>query len=199
MRLVRGIWKLLLGVKDALVLLAMLLFFLLLYALLSVAPSPGIEEGGALLVDLRGSLVEQPAERDPLELLSGTTPVTREYRLRDVVRAIDLAATDSRVKAVAVDLDSFLGGGQVALGDVGKAMDRVRRAGKPVLAFATGYTDDGYLLAAHASEVWLNPFGGVLIAGPGGSNLYFKGLLEKVGIEPKIYRVGQFKIGRAHV
>ncbi len=193
MRLVRGLWKLLVGVKDALVLLFMLLFFGLLYAALSARPSPAIASGGALFLDLRGTIVEQPAERDPLELISGQTPVTREYRLRDVLRALDLAATDGRVKAVALDLNAFLGGGQVALTDVGAAMDRVRKAGKPVLAYATGYTDDGYLLAAHASEVWLDPFGAVLVAGPGGSRLYYKGLLEKIGIEPKVYRVGQFK------
>jgi protease-4 len=195
MRLVRGLWTLLVGVKDALVLLLMLLFFGLLYAALSARPSPAIPSGGALLLDLRGTIVEQPAEVDPRELLlsQGNAPATREYRLRDLVRALDLAATDARVKAVALDLDRFLGAGQVALTDMGAAMDRVRRAGKPVLVYATGYTDDGYMLAAHASEVWLNPFGAVLIAGPGGSQLYYKGLLDKIGVTPKVYRVGQFK------
>src|SRR5204863_6205464 len=53
----------------------------------------------------------------------------------------------------------------------GEALERVRRAGKPVLAFATGYTDDGYQLAAHASEVWLDPLGAVLLTGPGRSQL----------------------------
>ena len=78
-------------------------------------------------------------------------------------------ATDDRVKAVALDLDGFTGGGQSALSDLSDAIRGVRASGKPVLAYATGYTDDSYQLAAAASEIWLNPLGLVAVAGPGGS------------------------------
>jgi protease-4 len=70
---------------------------------------------------------------------------------------------------------------------------RVRGAGKPVVAYGVGYTDDSYALASAASEIWLNPLGGVLIAGPGGSNLYYKGLLDKLGVTANVYRVGTYK------
>ncbi|MEO5972227.1 MAG: signal peptide peptidase SppA, partial [Sphingomicrobium sp.] len=98
-----------------------------------------------------------------------------------------------RVKAVALDLDGFLGGGQAALGDLAEALVRVRASGKPVIAYATGYSDDGYQLAAAASEVWLNPLGAVATVGPGGANLYLKGLLDKMGVTANIYRVGTYK------
>jgi protease-4 len=62
-----------------------------------------------------------------------------------------------------------------------------------VLAYALGYTDDGYQLASHASEIWLNPMGAVLITGPGRTGLYYKGLLDRIGVTPKVYRVGEFK------
>jgi protease-4 len=193
MRFVGKVWRLLVGIKDGLVLLLMLLFFGLLYAALSASPQVGAGDGGSLVLDLKGTIVEQPAEADPFSLLSGGGPATREYRLRDVIRALDAAVTDDRVKAVALDLDSFLGGGQAAISDVGEALDRVRRSGKPVVAYATGYTDDGYLLASHASEVWLNPLGAVLVTGPGGANLYYKGLLDKLGVTANVYRAGAFK------
>lgn len=193
MRLLRGFWKLLVGIKDGLVLLLMLLFFGALFAALSVRPNPSVPSSGALLVDLDGTLVEQPHDTNPLSLVSGGTPGTREYRLRDLVRGLDAAAKDERVKAVVLDLDGFLGGGEATIAAAAKAVDRVRASGKPVLAFATGYTDETYLLAAHASEVWLNPFGAVLLTGPGGSQLYYKGLLDKLGVTAKIYRVGEFK------
>nr|WP_226372765.1 signal peptide peptidase SppA [Sphingosinicella flava] len=189
----RGAWKLLVGIKDAFVLLLMLLFFGMLYALLTAIPNAGSVDDGALLLDLSGSIVEQPAEADPLALAMGGSSLAREYSRRDVVRALTLAADDSRVKAVAVDLDVFTGGGQVAIGDVADAMEKVKKAGKPVVAYATGYGDDSYLLAAHASEVWLNPLGAVLIAGPGGQNLYYKGLMDKLGVTANIYRVGTYK------
>lgn len=193
MAFVRGAWRILVGVKDALVLLLMLLFFGLLAAALSSRPggkAPAIRDG-ALVLDLKGSIVEQPASLSPTQAFSGAGGM-KQYRLRDVVAALDAAATDGRVKTVVLSLDGFTGGGQVALGDVGEALNRVR-AKKPVLAFATGYSDDAYQLAAHASEIWLDPMGLALFQGPGGSRLYYKGLLEKIGANVHVYRVGTYK------
>jgi protease-4 len=193
MRFLAGFWRLLVGIKDALVLLFMLLFFGALHAALTYSPNRAVGSG-ALLLDLNGTLVEQPAERGPLDsLTAGGAAVAREYRLRDVVRALDDARTNGDIKAVVLDLDRFLGGGQVALERVGAALDGVRKTGKPVFAYATGYTDDSYLLAAHASEVWMSPMGGAAFAGPGGSRLYYKGLLHKLGVNAHVYRVGAFK------
>ncbi len=69
----------------------------------------------------------------------------------------------------------------------------MKKSGKPVVAFAAGYTDDRYQLAAHASEVWMPALGVIAVAGPGGNNLYFKGLLDKLGVTANIYRVGTYK------
>ena len=193
MRILRGFWKLLVAIKDGLVLLLMLLFFGALFAGLSSSGNPRVASTGVMTVALDGSLVEQPSDADAFAAIAGSGPVTREYRLRDVTRAIEGAATDSAIKGLVLDLDRFTGGGQAALTTVGEALDRVRRAGKPVMVYATGYTDDSYLLAAHASEVWLSPIGAVLLTGPGGSRLYYKGLLDKIGVTPKVYRVGEFK------
>ena len=193
MRFLAGFWRLLVGIKDALVLILLLLFFGGLHALLTWSPVRATGSG-ALLLDLNGSIVEQPAERGPLDgVTPGGAAVARQVRLSDVVRALDNARTDSGIKAVVLDLDRFIGGGQVALETVGDALDRVRKSGKPVLAYATGYSDDSYLLAAHASEVWMSPMGGIAFAGPGGSRLYYKGLLDKLGVSAHVYRVGAFK------
>lgn len=185
-------WRFLVGVKDALVLLFMLIFFGVLYAILSASPYRDSAGSGALRLDLKGAIVEQPAQRGALDALGGT-PLTREYRLAQLVHSIDMAASSDRIRAIALDLDSFTGGGQAALTDVGAALDRARRGGKRVVAFATGYSDDSYQLAAHADEVWLDPLGGVLITGPGGSNLYYARLLERLGITANVYRVGAYK------
>ena len=187
------VWRLLMGIKDALVLMAMLLFFGALYALLTATPNPAAVEDGALYITLEGSIVEQPERASPEELLFNTTSPSRERRLRDVVHVIEAAAEDSRIKVVALDLDGFWGGGQVALVRVGAALDKVRKAGKPVIAYATAYSDDSYLLAAHASEIWMDPMGMTLIAGPGGSQPYFKGLIDQLGVNVHVYRVGKFK------
>jgi protease-4 len=190
MKFVSAVWKLLVGIKDALVLVFMLLFFGLLYAGLSNRPA-AIKEG-VLALDLSGSVVEQPSKPGFTELAGGSR-APGEYRLRDLIAALDAARTDDRVKAVALDLGSFTGGGQTAITDLAEAVRRVRASGKPVVAYAVAYTDDSYLLASAASEVWLDPLGAVDIAGPGGTNLYFKGLLDKLGVTANVYRVGTYK------
>lgn len=189
----KGVWRFLVGIKDGLALLFLLVFFGLLYALLSAGPNPGAVRDGALLIELDGFVSEQPAAIDPVAALMSQRAPMREYRQRDISRALELAVKDDRIKAVVLDLDRFMGGGQTSLAALGERIDAVRKAGKPVYAFATAYSDDGYQLAAHASEIWLDPLGGVLPTGPGGSRTYYKGLFDQLGIKAHIYRVGTFK------
>src|ERR1700761_8344288 len=159
----------------------MLLFFGLLFGALSSRPDPSSIRDGALLLRLDGRIVEQPTDIDPFAALSGGD-AGHEYRLRDVVRALDKAKDDKQVKAVVLDLDAFGGGYPAALNEVADAIGRVRAAGKPVLSYATTYTDSAYRLAANASEVWESPMAGSLFMGPGGSQLYYKGLIDKLGV-----------------
>ncbi|QIK79261.1 signal peptide peptidase SppA [Sphingomonas piscis] len=189
MKFVSAIWKLLVGIKDALVLLLLLLFFGALYAVLRSSPEPA--GSGVLAMKLSRPVMEQPAGARLSELAGGSA--TREYRLRDMIAALDAARTDGSVKAVALELDGFSAGGQTGAADLAEAVARVRKSGKPVVAYATGYSDAGYLVAAAASEIWLNPLGAVVVTGPGGSNLYYKGLLDKLGVTANIYRVGTYK------
>lgn len=194
MAFVKGLWRILVAIKDGLVLLFLLMFFGLLYAALSWSPRPTqAVSSGALLLKLDGVIVEQPSEADPFSVLSGAGGGMTEYRLSDIVDALNAARTDGKVKAVVLNLDNFLGGGQVALSRVGKALDAVRAAKKPVFAFATIYSDDSYQLAAHADETWVDSLGGVAIAGRGGSGLYYKGLIDKLGVNAHVYRVGTYK------
>ena len=107
MKFVRAIWKLLVGIKDALVLLLLLIFFGGLYGALSARPAPVKE--GVLNLDLNGSVVEQPARHEWADV-AGSRRID-QFRLRDLVAALDKARDDSRVKAVALDLSDFNGGG----------------------------------------------------------------------------------------
>jgi len=187
------VWRLLVGIKDALALLFLLLFFVVLFAALGSRPSPAVVRDGALLFELDGMVVEEKSNADPFEVvLSGTLP-DGEYAVRDIVRAIDAAAGDKRIKAIAFDLSSFLGGGQVHMQEIAGALDRFRRSGKKVLTYALAYGDDALTIAAHSDEAWVDPLGGALILGPGGERLYYAGLLERFDVNARVYRVGSFK------
>lgn len=192
MAFIRTFWKLLVVAKDLAVMVFLALFFMALLAIMSGRPNPAGPMDGALHIDLDGVVVEQPQVADAFSELSGGSTV-KEHRLRDVIEMTERAAKDDNIKAVLLDLDGFMGAGQVANQRMGAALDKVRAAKKPVIAFATAYIDDSYLLAAHASEIWLDPMGLALIQGPGGKNLYYKGLLDKLGVTANIYRVGTYK------
>ncbi|MET0248638.1 MAG: signal peptide peptidase SppA [Sphingobium sp.] len=193
MTFVKAIWRILLAIKDGLVLLFLLLFFGMIYAALSFSSPSASVKSGALLLDLDGSVVEQPQDTDFTTLLAGPRAGMKEYALADIVAALDAARTDDKVKAVVLDLDGFAGGGQVAMRRIGVALDGVRAAKKPVFARAALYGDEAYQLAAHASEIWLDPLGGVALFGRGGTGLYYKGLIDKLGVNTHVYRVGTYK------
>src|SRR3954452_18418653 len=117
MKFVGAIWKLLVGVKDALVLLLLILFFGGLYGALSARPAS--VRDGVLDLQLNGSLVEQPARRNWSDVAG--SPRIDQYRLRDLVGALDKARDDSRVKAVALRLSGFTGGGADAIRELADA------------------------------------------------------------------------------
>ena len=193
MNFARSVWKILVAIKDGLVLLLLLLFFWALYAVLTLRPNATAIHEGALYLALEGPVVEEKSRLDPTAiLLSGSRP-QKEYAERDLSRAIEAAATDSRIKAVVLDLEKFGGGRQVHIERIGAAMDKVRAARKPVLVRAVLYTDDAVQLAAHASEAWIDPLGGAAIAGPGGQQLYYKTLLDRLKVKAHVFKVGTYK------
>ena len=153
MSFVKGAWKILVGIKDGLALLLLLMFFGLLFAILSARPNATTIRDGALMLKLQGTIAEQPAAPDPFGAFFADGPVMREFAVRDLVHALEAAKDDAKVKAVVLDLDGFAGGGQASLATIGRALDDVRKANKPVYAYATAYANDGYQLAAHASEI----------------------------------------------
>ena len=177
MAIVRGFWHVLVGIKDLLVLILLLVFFIAVWSLLSGRAPLQIPGGAALVLNVDGAIVDQSAERSALQTFTGTD-IGAEREVRDYIRAIDTAAKDYRIKALVIDLDTFVGAGQANLQSIGSALGRFKKAGKPINAYATAYTDDGYYLAAFADKIWVNPLGGVLFTGPGGSNLYFKTALD---------------------
>ncbi len=192
MTIARTAWRFLVGVKDLLVLLLLLLFFGVLWSALNNRSTVSVPGGSALVLSLDGAIVDQASEQSPLQLASGGE-IGGQTQTRDIIRAIDTARGDSRIKTIVLDLDTFVGAGEANLQSIGTSLQRFRAAGKPVYAYATAYTDEGYYLAAQANQIWVNPLGGVVLTGPGGANLYFKKALDKLDVDVNVFRVGTYK------
>jgi len=153
-----------------------------------------VQSDSVLVLKPQGELVEQysidPVQR-ALTSLSGEEP--RQVQLRDLIGAIDAAATDSRITRILLLPGDLRGGGFAALREVGAALDRFRDAGKPVIAWAVNLDQGQYYLAAHADRLLLDPQGGVLLTGLANYRLFYKDLLGKLGVDVHLFRVGEFK------
>ena len=193
MRFFRGLWRVLVGVKDGLALILLLLVFVGLWGATRGNSPTVVPSGSALVLNLEGALVDQSSERGLGVLLSGGDAPVPQIRVRDVIEAIHRATVDDNIKSIVLDLDLFMGSGQANLQAVGEALRAFKAKGKPVYSYGTAYVDDGYYLAAHANETWVDPLGGVLLSGPGGSNLYFKSALDRLGVDVEVFKVGTFK------
>ncbi|AFC87049.1 signal peptide peptidase SppA [Frateuria aurantia] len=174
-----------------------LLAVLLLALLVGVAAhhqAGVIQSGTVLVLKPEGELVEQYS-LDPLQrAFSGLQgQPSGQIQVRDLIAAIDHAATDARITRLLLLPDDLSAAGFANLQEVGAALDRFRAHGKPVLAWAASYDQRQYLLAAHADRILLDPQGSVMLTGLSNYRLFYKGLLDKLGIDVHLFRVGQYK------
>ncbi|WP_422011412.1 signal peptide peptidase SppA [Roseateles sp.] len=188
-------WWLLDGTRRALMnLLVLLLIAIVVIALLTRGPKP-LAEKTTLVVKLDGSLVEQfsGSAREQLLAEAQGRGIARQTRLRDVLAVLEQAAKDDKISAVLLDTDELGGAGLAGLHEVGAALQRFRKSGKPVLAYGDNYSQRGYFLAAQASEVYLHPMGMVMIEGFGRYRTYYKDALDRIGVKPNLIKVGTYK------
>src|SRR5690606_13524608 len=193
-RAASGLWWLLDSGRRAVVNLLLLALVVAGVWLALTSGAPALDERTTLVLDLAGPVVEQRADSAPASLLlRARGPGAASTRLRDVVAALDTAAGDERVTQALLMLDDFGGAGLPTLREIAAAIERFKAAGKPVVAWGSGYDQRGYYLAAHASEVWLHPMGIVFVEGYGRWRNYYKDLFDRVGISANVLRVGKYK------
>ena len=113
--------------------------------------------------------------------------------MQDVVDALDYARTDDRITAVHLEMSALAGGGLNKLQRVADAIDAFRESGKPVVASADVYTQQGYYLAAHADELYMHPEGVVFLQGYGGYRNYYRDAIDHLRIDWNVFRVGTHK------
>ena len=201
-----GFWAVLCGIGRGinvvrlLVINVVFFFFLFVLALLVVGgiaasrTKTAVLDGSVLVLQPEGQLVEQysadPLQRALAKLSGGKT---QQVQLRDLVGAIDAAAKDKRISRILLLPDELHAGGFAALREVGAALDRFRATGKPVIAWGASFDQGQYYLAAHADRVLLDPQGSLILTGLANYRLFYKDLLDKLGVDVHLFRVGQFK------
>jgi protease-4 len=156
---------------------------------------PKIGPQTVLVLDLKGSLVEQPRSRVVRGFAGLPLPSApgNELVLRELLTAIDAAAEDPRIVGALLLLDDFGGGGLASLTEVADALARLRAKGKKLVASSLRYDQADYLLAAQAERLLLHPMGQVGLEGFGRQRGYYREALERLGVQVHLLRAGQYK------
>ena len=166
----------------------------LLFFIFSASELPSVPKKGALLLNIKGSLVDQKNYVDPVSLLMGNANASQQETLvQDVIDAINYASTDSRITSLVLSLDDMAHGGISKMQEIAPAIAAFRATGKKVVSIGDSYSQDQYWLATQADEVYLHPMGLVLLEGYGSYRNYFKQALDKLEINFHVFRVGEYK------
>ena len=159
--------------------------------------SVSIPDEAALVLDPNGVLVELAEDVNPLEVLReeayGISEPT-QVEVHDLVRVIRAAKNDKRIKGIVLDLGALGASPSSAskLHYVASELAKFKESGKKVIAVGDYYSQDQYLLAANADEIYMNDYGNLFIYGYGSYGTYVKSLLEKLKITSHVFRVGDY-------
>lgn len=149
-----------------------------------------VKENSILVVDFEGTLTER-AEENPFQELMGEEYTN--YGLDDILSAIKKAKENENIKGIYLK-PTMLGASYASLEEIRKALLDFKESGKWIVSYADQYAEQGmYYLASAADKIIVNPQGFISWHGLASQSIFFKDLLEKVGIEMQIFKVGTYK------
>lgn len=177
------------------VLLCLIIFTFVVFGLISSVGSDKKTEVGSNSV-LRLAFNYAIKERTSANPLSGipflNLSVKKSIGLNDILASIKRAKSDSNIKGIYLD-ESYMLSGQATTEEIRNALIDFKKSGKFVLAYGEIYTQGAYYLASVADKVYINPKGIFEFRGFSSKYSFFKGALEKLGIEAQVIKVGTFK------
>ena len=191
-RFFRGLWNALNFTRRLVLNLVVVFLLFALFAAL-LRREPVIEPRTALVLDPKGSIVEQysgdAASRARDELMGSDNA---EIQLRDLLHVIELAGRDARIERIVL-LPDEIGAGLSTLRELGQALDRFRETGKEIVVVSEGMGQGPYYLAAHANEILLDPMGSVVLEGLSSYRSYYRDALDQLGVDVHLIKVGEYK------
>ncbi|MEM6736943.1 MAG: signal peptide peptidase SppA [Bacteroidota bacterium] len=181
----------LLATLVGLFIFSIIAFFLLIGIIVTASKDeiPEVKANTVIYFRMSGVL-EEKAVADPFLEALGNTP--KVYSLLDIISAINSAKNDDRVKGIYLE-PMYLSGGYAALQEIRDALIDFKGSGKFVYAYGEYMSESDYYVASVADSLFLNPTGAMEFNGLSVNITFFKGMFEKLEIEPEIFRVGKFK------
>ncbi len=194
----REFFKYVFATVVGIVISTVLLFILFFVILIGIISSVGEEK--KVLVNSNSilylNLDQAITERTPDNSLAGIPIIgsgdEKTIGFVDLIKALKAAKTDDKIKGIYINVTTP-NAGMATMLEVRNAILDFKTSKKPVIAYSEVYSQGAYYLASAANKVYLNPQGGLEFKGFSSDLVFFKGALDKLGIEAQIIRVGNYK------
>lgn len=150
-----------------------------------------IKDNSILVIQMKGSIVER-SEDAPLSFILDNAALT-EQGLDDILTAIEHAKNEPKVKGIYLEAGSFASAMPATLQAIRNKLVDFKQTGKFVVAYGDTYTQGSYYVCSCADSILVNPQGMMNWSGLSSTMLYYKDLLDKVGIDMQVVKVGSYK------
>ena len=193
MRFFKVVFASALGYILAIVLLTVSIIFIGIGFASKAKPEVKIPSDGVLNMKLNYPLSDKSADDSPIVFLSALDPNSNiPLGLNKIIRVIDQAKEDDKIKGIILDLTTF-SSGYAKISEIRNKLKDFKSSGKFIYAYADYYYFPTYYMASVADSVFVNPEGEMSFTGMVGQVSFFAGALEKMGIEVQAIRAGKFK------
>lgn len=147
-------------------------------------------KGKILKLDFRTTVGERTGSTPSLSLSGVSNSST--LSLLSFEKALEKAAEDDNIGMIFMTPDNY-SGGTAAAEEIRKALEKFRASGKPVVSYSTNFGTGSYYLASVADKVFMNPAGEGTFTGLSSQMLFYKDLLDSLGLNMQLIRHGKYK------
>lgn len=160
-----------------------------LIATVGSAPDYNPQSDTVFKIKLEGTLADNPAN-NPFASLMGDQE--SDLSLKELLETIQTAKRNDKIAGIYIE-SGLLSAGSASLEAIRRSLSDFKESGKFVVAYADNFTQGNYYLCSVADKLFLNPQGSLQLTGLASQTLFYKGLMEKVGVEMQIFKVGTYK------
>ena len=150
-----------------------------------------IDDNSVMVIKLDGELTDRASEADPISQLTGQADQT--LGLKEMIAAIKNAKENDKIKGIYIETGNFAGTTPALLTELRDALVDFKTTDKFILAYGDNYTQGEYYLSSVADSLVINPEGMVEWVGMAVQTMYYKKILEKVGVNMQVVKVGTYK------
>ena len=148
-----------------------------------------VRSNSVFVLDLEGIVTERYLS-SPIDQFLGKQMST--HGLDDILASIRKAETNSNIKGIYLNA-GILDCSHASLQEIRNALVNFKKSGKFLIAYSDAYTQGGYYIASAADKIIVNPAGSLSWHGLAAESMFYKDLLEKLGIKMQVFRVGTYK------